>query len=569
MMTTRVGKHRPTKRVPKDVSDYLKSIENDQPKACKDLHKLVPLVKAAFKTGDIWFNEEQYDAYLKIGEAMYPKVFPWQKFLCALLLCTYRCEDDRPRWNHAFIMTGRGSGKDGIIAWFSLCLTSKNNPIKDYDVDICANNEDQSMRPVKDAIAFLNNPVYKASNKASFYWTTEVVKGLQNKGIIKGHTNNARGKDGLRSGCVILNEIHEYEDYSNIDVFITGLGKKPCPRSLYFSTNGYVREGVLDGELAHAESILNGETEDHGFFPFVCRIDSKDEAFDESCWVKANPSLPYFPDLMDETRKEFETWKAAPDTLPGFMAKRMNLPTMESAHAVTDYEHIKATNRPLIDLSGEWCVVGIDTAKASDFESVVALFRHDGFFYVINHTWVCMQSKDMPRIKFKSEFPRLEKMGLITLVDDVEIPSSYVTDYLNELKESYGIMVVCIDDFRYALFANELTKSGFTKQNNNLKLVRPSDIAKVVPVIESAFLSDKFIWGDNPMLRWATNNTKVIPWKIRSTGSNDLGNQMYAKIEPHGRKTDPFMALVHAMTESQRLQEPDAFDMDAFKVVTY
>lgn len=557
-----------TTKIPKDVETYLRSIEKDKPRASADLHKLAKLVRNAFD-GSIYVNMEQYNAYLKIGEAMFPKVLPWQKFLCVLMLCTYKFIDNRPRWNHLLAVMARGGGKDGCIAWFALCLTSKNNPVKKYDVDICANNEDQSMRPVKDAIEFLEDPDYMEANKASFYWTSELIKGLSNGGRIKGHTNNAKGKDGLRSGCVILNEIHQYEEYANIDVFLTGLGKVACPRSMYFSTNGHVREGVLDDEMAQAEDILNGTKPDNGFLPFICRIDSKEEVHDEANWYKANPSLPYFPDLLDETRKDYAKWLDSPATLPGFMAKRMNYPTLGMAHAVAEYDRIKATNRPLPDLEGCRCIVGIDTAKTSDFESVSAIFKKDGYIYCINHTWVCSQSKDWGRIKFKSEFPRLVEMGLVTIVNDVEIPASCVTNYIQALKEHYTIQCVCIDDFRYALFASELSKIGFKKDFKNLKMVRPSDIAKIVPVVESYFNQDHLIWGDNPMLRWATNNVKVISWRTKTTGDSEMGNQLYAKIEPKSRKTDPFMSFAHAMTEEPNLLEAKPRNTTIFRTRTY
>lgn len=573
-MARRVGnaiKHKPTLTIPRDVDTYLKMVERDKPRACQDQHKLAKLVRDAFAKGDIWVNREQYNAYLKIGEAMFPQLFPWQKFLCILLLCTYRCSDNQPRWKHGLVMLARGAGKDGVIAWFSLCLTSKNNPVKDYNIDICANNERQSLQPVEDAVKFLNDPIYQSANKASFYWTKEKIKGLDNGGVITGHTNNARGKDGLRSGCVILNEIHEYQEYANIDVFLTGLGKKDNPRYIYFTTNGNVREGVLDDELAQAEDILNGTIEDGRFLPFICRIDSKEDAYDERNWYKANPSLQYFPNLLDETKTDFIKWKDAPATLPGFMAKRMNLPTLGSAHAVTEYENIKATNVPIPyeDIKKATCVVGLDTAKSSDFVSASAIFKKDGKIIVLNHTWVCLKSNDLPRVKFKSEFPRLVEQGLVTLVDDIEIPTSMVVDFVQQLKENYAVKMVCIDDFRYALFSEELAKIGFTKDFKNIKMVRPSDIARVVPIIESAFRNQKFIWGDNAMLRWATNNTKVVPWRVKTTGNSDLGAQVYAKIEPKSRKTDPFMSLVHAMTEEPNLREAKKINPALFKVRTF
>lgn len=81
-------------------------------------------------------------------------------------------------------------------------------------------------------------------------------------------------------------------------------------------------------------------------------------------------------------------------------------------------------------------------------------------------------------------------------------------------------------------------------------MVRPSDIMRVVPVIDSCFVNHLFTWGDAPELRWAANNTKLIRYgrKPGQADDADLGNFVYGKIEAKSRKTDPFMALVMAMT---------------------
>lgn len=91
----------------------------------------------------------------------------------------------------------------------------------------------------------------------------------------------------------------------------------------------------------------------------------------------------------------------------------------------------------------------------------------------------------------------------------------------------------------------ELKKIGFDAyERKNVKLVRPSDIMKVAPVINSAFINHSFSWGDSPLMNWYVNNTKKIM---------NNGNITYGKIEEHYRKTDGFMALVSAMTLHEEL----------------
>lgn len=552
----------------KDAREYLTSVLQGKTLASEDVIKQCRLVKKAFETEKLIFKEDRYKAYMRIGELMFTEVFPWERFIIACTLCTYKT-DGTPRWDEVLCLMGRGNGKDGLIAFISLCLISRHNPIRNYDVDICANNEDQSTRPVKDVIDFLETPPNTERNRQSFHWTLEGVTGKDNKGKIKGHTNSPKGKDGLRSGCVILNEIHQYENYANIDVFTTGLGKKPERRLFMFTTNGNVRDGVLDNKLREAESVLNEEVADEGRFYLIYRLDDKEEVNDEEMWIKANPSLPYLPSLLTEMQKEYRTWKETPYNLPGFMTKRMNMPETSVEKSVVAYDYIKDTNRELIDLNGKQCVCGVDLSRTTDMCAVSLLFRGEGNIrYVINHNWICTQSADWGVIKVKDQFPKWVEMGLLTIVDDVEINPSLVAQWINAQKAKYVITKVCIDDFRQSIFSYDLQKIGFSKQAKNIKLVRPSDIAKVVPVIESVFLNNWFVWGDNPLLRWATNNTKVVPWRTRNTDDSELGNSIYAKIEKHSRKTDPFMSMVAAMTCDGDLSPQVALDPSLFRVKT-
>lgn len=217
----------------KEIDDYIQKVESGKINASKDVKQLCEIIKDDFNSGNSYVDTVKLENYRKIGEKMFPVVLDWELFLIALLLCTYT-KGHKVRWRSALIMIGRGAGKDGFIAWMSLCLISRYNPVRKYDVDICANNEDQSLRPIQeDAREFLENPEFVKRNKTSFRWTRESIEGLVNGGKIKGRTNNPKGKDGLRSGCVILNEIHQYENYANINVFTTGLGKKKEPRMVY------------------------------------------------------------------------------------------------------------------------------------------------------------------------------------------------------------------------------------------------------------------------------------------------------------------------------------------------
>lgn len=542
-------------KINQHIQEWIDIVENETYAVCEEQKLLVKHVKKCFAEEDIYTDDEQLEKYLGLAKYFpFEEVFPWQKFVIGLHDCTYWKESGLPRWPDLFCEVGRGAGKDGMIAWESACLMSPYNGIREYDVDICANNEDQAMRPVRDVINAFEQPQHLKKLKKFFKWTKEQVECLKTKSVMKGRTNSPKGKDGLRSGICIFNEIHQYEDYKNINVFTTGLGKKKHPRRSYYTTNGDVREGPLDDLLETSEGILRGGEPDNGLLPFICKLNKKEDVHDEKNWPAANPSLPYRPSLMEEIRKEYREWVKNPRRLSAFMTKRMNIPENAEEFAVTDWDNIAATNIIIPELKKWDCVCGIDYMKLTDWASVDLHFRDGDVRYDISHSWMCTNSKDIPRLK--CPWKEWEKAGRLTVVDDVEIHPQILTDYIEEAKKEFNIKMLAVDDFRFALLGKYLLEIGFDmKAKKNLKMVRPSDIMRVVPVIDSCFANKWFRWGDAPELRWATNNTKLIRYgrKPGQEDDADIGNYVYGKIEAKSRKTDPFMALAAAMTVEDAL----------------
>ncbi len=538
-------------KFPAAVQEYVDIVKNDTYRCCEEQKLLIEHVEKCFATEEIYIDEQQLEDYLKLEKYLPFELFSWQRFVLALHDCTYWKINNTPRWPDLFCEIGRGAGKDGTIAFESFCLTSPYNGIREYDVDICANNEEQAMRPVTDLIGFFEEPAVIRKIKKFYDWTKEKVTCTKTKSIIKGRTNSPKGKDGLRSGIVIFNEIHQYQNYDNINVFTTGLGKKKHPRRSYYTTNGDIREGPLDDLLEESEDILRNGADDNGLLPFICKLNKKEDVDDEKNWPMANPSLPYLPNLLLEIRKEYREWKKNPERLPAFMQKRMNLPDTVNESAAAKWEDIKRTDKELPDMEGWECTVGIDYMKTSDFASVNFHFKKGDMRYDLNHSWICSNSSDIPRIK--APWQKWVSDGKLTYVDDVEIHPSVLTDYIYELGKKYMIKMVAIDNYRYTLLSDSLSKIGFSVERGNLKLISQLDICKIVPVIDHCFINGFFTWGDNPVLRWATNNTKTIRYG-KNVGA-DKGSFVYAKIEARSRKTDPFMALVASVIVESEIKE--------------
>ena len=540
------------------LEEYAHIVRTGEIRTCREQKQLLDHLESCFEGEELFYDPEQVEKYMSYQRYFPFDLFPWEKFCFVLHNCVFRA-DGMPRWRDLFIYGGRGLGKNGYLSFEDFCLVTETNGIRNYHIDICANSEEQAKTSFDEIYDVLDNPRFSKKFRHNFEWNKTVIRNRSTASEIRYRTNNAKSKDGLRSGKVDFDEIHAYENWDNLNVFTTGLGKKMHPRITYVTTDGDVRDAPLDSLKDRAESILSGDEEDNGLLPFICRLDDDEEVHDEANWEKANPSLPYRPELKEEIRVQYVNYVRDPVKNAGFMTKRMNRPQGKADIEVTSWENILRTNRPVPDLAGKTCVVGIDYTKTTDFMSAVAVFRlKDDTYYCLHHSWFCAQSKDRGRIKIPLD--EMERRGILTIVDDVEVPASAVAEWIAALRTKCNVAMVAADSYRWSLLSRALEAIGYNaKDRTQVKLVRPSDIMLVQGKIDSLFVRGNIVWGDDPLMRWYTNNTKLEP------APNN--NFKYGKIEGKSRKTDGFMAFVHAMTAEDSLPEDSALQF--MKPITF
>ena len=532
--------------IPTEITEYIELVRSGEYATCKEQRLLCDMVEKITAEEELFFDAEKIEKARNYQKYFPYKLFEWEWFCFVLHNCTFK-RDGRPRFRDLLLKVGRGNGKNGYLAFEAFWLLSGNG-IDQYNVDICAVTEDQAKTSFDDIYNILENqtdPKLELKLRRHFKWGKVVIENTDTHSKLQFRTNNPKSKDGMRPGAVFFDEVHQYEDWSNISVFTGGLGKKPHPRRTYATTDGDIRDGVLDKMTAQALEILTGKAEDGGMLPFICKLDEADEAHEEKYWYKANPSLQYFPDLLDEIRQEYREWKLDPLQNTGFMTKRMNYPQGRQDIQVTSWENIMIASRETGDLYGMPCVCGIDYAKTNDMVGAALLFYDGEIYSVKQHSWFCLRSYDRQAIK--APLAEWADAGLLTMVDEVEIAPTLVTDWIKEQSSAYRIRKVCIDNYRHTLFASVLKEAGYAYKDKTLHLVRPSDIMRIQPVLNSALVTGRIAWGDDPLMRWCVNNTKLVP------APND--NWTYGKIERHARKTDAFMALVAAMTQEEVLHE--------------
>ncbi len=528
----------------KYINPYMEKILNNEIEHCLEQEEMIKnIVIPVLEREDVYIDEKKIEDGLSLQKYFPYKLIEWEVFLFALIVGVF-LKDGDIFFKDIRCIVGRGSGKNGFISFLCFYFLSPYHGIKGYNIDLLANSEQQAMTSFNDVYEIIKEPAdkkYEGILKKHYYATKTQIMGKKTKSILRYNTSSKRGKDSKRTGCIIYDEKHEYQDSTNINTLKSGLGKVWHGREITISTNGHTRGGVLDRELDQAKEILKEYNPLNRTLIFWCKIEEEKEWDNPDKWIKAIPSINDFKSLKSTIQKEVIDMPYNLDYFPEFMAKRLNFPIGDKDVEVAEWKDILATNQEFIDLKGLDCVGGVDYAKTNDFVACCLVFKVKEKYYVKQHTFVCTKSRDLRGIK--APLDDWARRGDITFIDDVEISAVHVTDWFLKMGSLYNVLKIGIDNFRYSLLNNEFKKIGFDAfELKNIKLIRPNDILKVSPIINSVFVNHNFVWGDSPILRWYTNNTK----KIISNG-----NISYGKIEPNYRKTDGFMAMVNAMILAQ------------------
>lgn len=526
------------------IDQYMDDIRSGKIPASRRLKLALDYIEFKLNDPDVFIDFKKIDKAVELIERYFSmKLLDWELFILALIHCYYKSKDIVV-FNKFLIVIGRGNGKNGFISPVIWYLTTHYHGIKGYNVDIIANNEDQAKTSFEDVYNVLEETWKKS--KRFFHKTKEVITNLITKSYIKYNTSNARTKDGKRSACLVFDEIHEYETYDSINVFTRGFGKRKHSRTFMITTNGYVRGGVLDQELELADRILNGEITNLRTLPLIWEIDNKEEAMDPDMWIKANPSLPYFPELRREMEEDFILMQYQNHVAVDFLTKRMNFPVQNKYDPAVPWEQIKATNQPIPydELKGLPCIGSVDYAELTDFASVGLLFKYKGKRYFIEHTFVCRAALEIESREIKFPVEEMAQKGLITIIEGPRITAKHIADWFIEKAGDYYIKTIVGDDYRISVLREEFKQRGLPLESCRSGAITH---AKFAPLVESIFADQTIVLGDNPTMRWYINNT--------GKERDSKGNIKYFKIEPKTRKTDGFFALLHALTKDDELEE--------------
>nr|DAF59941.1 MAG TPA: Large Terminase [Siphoviridae sp. ctGz830] len=540
------------------INDWMYKIEQRKIPACKEQKLLMPFLRNILDSPNTEIKSDIIEDGVTMLERYFPfKLHDYQRFRFAIFYGLYEKGTDFPIFNENFNLWGRGTGKNGTASADAFYLVSEKNGIRNYNVDFVANSERQALTSFNEDYDVIDS---NSKLRRLFDYNKTQITYEKTNSTIGFLTANAKTKDGGRQGCIIFDEVHQYENYNIISVLIGGLGKVAKPRIIYLTTDGTVRESVIDDLKAKSLRILNGEEDHNGFFPFIFKLDSIQEVGKKELWCKAIPRILYDETLKRQVTKEYNMMNQSNELKEAFITKRMNIPYVSKVKTVCTWEDLMfaCQGHKWIDLVSRECIGSIDFADLRDFASAGLRWKVDGKTYFKQHTWI--HEKSLQLTEYNIDINECVQKGWATIVPADKyptIPAELLGEWFQEqAKQGYYISKIKGDSFRLQAVREKLDAMGLPE----IIEVRNGAIShsKVAPIIDLMFANQTVVFEDDKLLRWYIWNVKREVDK--------KGNVSYTKIEPIKRKTDGFFCFLHSLIDDDLQDNTGAmfFDVCSF-----
>jgi phage terminase large subunit-like protein len=290
--------------------------------------------------------------------------------------------------------------------------------------------------------------------------------------------------------------------------------------------------------------ILNGVISDERAFYYLATLDKDDDVNDPACWVKANPNLGISVRLEDMV-EEWEQRKSVPAERADFITKRLNVFVCSDDMPFVTFEILKRNSGhyDLGDLDGRPCVGGYDLSNNEDLTAAALEFPlPESKLFVLHHSWVPQAKVDADNEKVP--YRVWEDAGWLTIVPGEFVDHTYVYDWFTENARRYQLLMVTYDPANAYRLNNDLEQWGGAEWT---KATRQGALTLSPPLkdIKTQLISGNVLSNDDPMLRWYTNNVKLVI-------ADRNGNWLPTKQQGY-RKIDGFAAWLNAHTQTMLL----------------
>ena len=481
-------------------------------------------LKEGKKRGLVWNVEESnkaqrfYSNVLKLnGGDFEGKPFvllPWQQFVIGSLF-GWQGSDGYRRFRVAYVETAKGSGKSPLAAGVGMKgLVADNEPRA--EIYSAATKKDQAMILFRDAVAMVDqSPELKKrlskSGTGEKCWNLAYMA----QGAFFRPISSDDGQSGPRPHIGLIDELHEHKTNTVVEMMRAGTKSRRQAMIFMITNAGHNRMGPCWGYHEYGAKVAAGDVVDDAFFPYVCSLDENDDPFaDESCWLKANPSLQD-ADLpgMKYIREQVVEAKGMPSKEA--IVRRLNFCQWTDAESPwISGEVWKGAQQDFDwrDLRGRRAVAGLDLSSTTDLTGMVFLvepIEAGEPWKLVPFAWlpdVELQRKAdtdrVPYIQWRAE-------GYLDTTPGRAISKRVILQKLSAMCDFFEIVAVGYDRWR---IEDLLALAG--DDGISLPEMKPvgqgyKDFSPAIETFERMLLNGEIVHAGHKVLDWCMSNAVI------------------------------------------------------------
>lgn len=504
-------------------------------------------------------------------------LLPWQAFIVGSLFGWKRTDGFR-RFRLAYIETAKGSGKSPLAAGIGLGMLCADGEER-AEIYAAAVKQEQARVLFRDAVAMVQqSPALSRRLETSGGTDPDNIAFMRKGSFFRpiSSERQGRGQSGPRPHCALLDEIHEHPTNAMVEFLSAGVKHRTQPMIVMITNSGSDRQTVCWDYHSYACQVAAGTKEDDNFFGYVCALDKDDEPFDnESCWIKANPSLPEIPGY-DYIRGEVTRSRGMPSKET--LTRRLNFcQWTDAADAWISADVWKAVqhNLNLADYEGKEAWGALDLSISSDLTAFILAVPTDGktwdkpnegrCFDVFSWFWMAgdrlleLQDRDgmAPR------YQHWRDAGYLQAPSGKTIDYKHAAQLIGDVCNLFKVKAIAYDRAKIELLRKELDEIGFSVPliEHGQGFYKAAETGLWMPAsideLESALIDERIRINENPVLTWNVASTVCQPSNINPS------DRYFSKKKSTGR-IDGSVALAMALGAAKGWEPPSEPDLTGF-----
>ena len=468
---------------------------------------------------------------------------PWQHFVVGSMFGWINKSTGVRRYRESLIFVARKNGKTELesgLADYMAGFDGENGP----NVYFLANSQKQASLLYEGSRTMIQKSPWLSDR---FVPNRSEIRYPKTGGKILAMSAEKNNKDGENVHFAVFDEIHEYQDYSLINVMRNSRGTRKQPLIVYITTAGYVLDGPLVDMVDQGHDTLDNYEDDinNRTFYYLASLDDKEEVNDPKMWVKANPNIGLMQ--LADMITDFQNERRVPAQFADWLTKRFNIFSEVDELSYITPEILQKNTRhlDLEELRGRECVGGYDLSDTEDFTSACLEFPlDDGGVFILEHSWIPHARYE--RDKNPERIRKWEHDGEVTIIPGDYVDYSYVLNWFNEQAQKYDITIIRYDPAKAIRLNKELEEAGFETDK-----VRQGffTLGGAMQNYKELLLDGKVVFNEQSMFKWYLNNVHL---------RQDRNDNWLPTKTSQSRKIDGFAAALDAhVSVVDMLVEPD------------